>query len=94
MTSVIIVGSGPAGMSAAFFLSLNDHDITVIERLGDSQYNRYHEICGGGISKKAFKELRPMEPSGIVNEISKTRIVWPDGTEVRMKTPGYIISWK
>ena len=92
MTSVVIVGSGPAGMSAAFFLSLkSDYDITVIERLDDSQYSRYHEICGGGISKKAFRELRPMEPSGILNEISRTRIVWPDGTEVRMKTPGYFL---
>ena len=92
MTSVIIVGSGPAGMSAAFFLSLNtDIDITVIERLGDRQYTRYHEICGGGISKRAFEELKPMVPSGIVNEISRTRIIWPDGTEVKMKTPGYIL---
>lgn len=92
MTSVNIVGSGPAGMSAAFFLSLNDgFEITVIERLGDGQFSRYHEICGGGISRKAFKELHPMVPSGIVNEISRTRIVWPDGTEVRMRTPGYIL---
>ena len=91
MTSVIIVGSGPAGMSAAFFLSLYDYDITVFERLGESQYQRYHEICGGGISRKAFRELSPMEPSGILNNISRTRIIWPDGTEVRMRTKGYII---
>ena len=92
MTAVIIVGSGPAGMSAAFFLSLNkDIDVTVIERLGGDRFSRYHEICGGGISKKAFRELRPMEPSGIVNEISRTRIIWPDGTEVKMRTPGYIL---
>ena len=92
MTSVVIVGSGPAGMSAAFFLSLSsDFEITVIERLDNDRYSRYHEICGGGISRKAFKELHPMEPSGIINEISRTRIVWPDGTEVKMKTPGYIL---
>ncbi|MBQ6548198.1 MAG: NAD(P)/FAD-dependent oxidoreductase, partial [Candidatus Methanomethylophilaceae archaeon] len=91
MTSVIIVGSGPAGMSAAFFLSLYDYDITVFERLGESQYQRYHEICGGGISRKAFRELSPMGPSGILNNISRTRIIWPDGTEVRMRTKGYII---
>ena len=92
MTSVTIVGSGPAGMSAAFFLSLeNDLEITVIERLSDGRYERYHEICGGGISRKAFRELRPMIPSGIVNEITRTRIVWPDGTEVKMRTPGYIL---
>ena len=92
MTSVVIVGSGPAGMSAAFFLSFHkDIEITVLERLGDVKYNRYHEICGGGISRRAFKELHPMKPSGIVNEITRTRIVWPDGTEVKMRTPGYIL---
>ena len=92
MTSVIIVGSGPAGMSAAYFLSLESgYDITVIERLSEGPYRRYHEICGGGISKKAFRQLRPMAPSGILNEISVTRIIWPDGTVVRMGTPGYIL---
>ena len=92
MTDVIIVGSGPAGMSAAFFLSFyQDIKVTVLERLGDEQYNRYHEICGGGISKRTFSELSPMKPAGILNEIEQTRIIWPDGTVVKMRTKGYIL---
>ena len=92
MTSVIVIGSGPAGMSAAFFLSLNDDfEVIIIERLGEKQYERYHNICGGGISRKAFRELRPIGPSGILNNISRTKIIWPDGTEVGIKTRGYII---
>ena len=92
MTDVIIVGSGPAGMSAAFFLSFDERfRITVLERLGEKGFDRYHRICGGGISKRAFRELAPMVPDGILDEISKTSIVWPDGTEIRMKTPGYIL---
>ncbi len=91
-SDVLIIGSGPAGMSAAFFLSENrDLRITVIERLNDPQYQRYHRICGGGISKRAFKELKGMKPSGILNEFSRTRLVWPDGTEIIMRTPGYIL---
>jgi flavin-dependent dehydrogenase len=89
---VLIVGSGPAGMSAAFFLSLHHNlKITVAERLGQEQYDRYHGICGGGISKEAFRRLKPMAPAGILNTVDLTDLVWPDGTVVSMRSPGYIL---
>ena len=88
---ILIVGSGPAGLSAAFFLSRHDRDITVAERLGDDQYTRYHRICGGGISRSTFKTLSPMRPVGVLNEFRHTKLIWPDGTEVEMRTPGYIL---
>ena len=91
MKRVLVVGAGPAGMSAAYFLSLHEgYDITVAERL-DTSYSRYHSVCGGGISKAAFRKLSPMRPEGVLNGFSGTRIVWPDGTEIRMRTPGYIL---
>lgn len=91
MRNVLIVGAGPAGLSAAFFLSQYDFDVTVYERLGSQQYARYHEICGGGISRSTFNDLKPMRPSGILNKVEHTRIIWPNGTEVRIRTKGYIL---
>ncbi len=88
---VLIVGSGPAGSSAAYFLSGHGFDITVAERLGNSQYGRYHQICGGGISKSAFDSLPSEVQCGVLNEFEKTKLLWPDGTEIVMKTKGYII---
>ncbi len=88
---VLIVGSGPAGLSTAFFLSGHGFDITVAERLGTDQYDRYHRICGGGVSRSTFRKLSPLVPKGILNEFEHTRLIWPDGTEIRMRTPGYIL---
>ena len=87
----LIVGSGPAGSSAAYFLSDHGFDVTVAERLGNDQYNRYHQICGGGISKSTFGKLSPMKPYGVLNEFRNTKLQWPDGTEIKMKTKGYVL---
>ncbi len=87
---VLIVGCGPAGIATAYFLSQRDCDITVIERLSDTQYNRYHTICGGGISRRVFRKLN-LPCVGIIDKVECTRIIWPDGTVVKMRTKGYVI---
>ena len=46
---VVIVGAGPAGSSAAWFLSGSGLRVAVIERLSDEKLPEYHRICGGGI---------------------------------------------
>lgn len=87
---ILIVGSGPAGTAAAFFLSGKDYDITVAERLGPQQYGRYHEICGGGISRKTFRELS-LPLYGKLNDVKNVRLMWPDGTVIKMKVDGCVI---
>lgn len=89
MQNILIVGCGPAGISAAYFLSDKGFDVTVIERLTDN-FQRYHNVCGGGVSRSAFRKTG-LPAIGVINEIEHTRIIWPDGTEVRMRTKGYII---
>lgn len=52
---VLIVGAGPAGSSAAFYLSQSGHDVTLIDPLGP-----HEKTCGGGVPIKcisAFPEF-------------------------------------
>ena len=83
----VIVGGGPAGLAAAFFLKGRT---AVIERL-DSNYDRYHSICGEGISEDAFASLRPMEPWAVKNHVSVTKLKWPGGKILEIGNKGYIL---
>ena len=70
--AVLIVGSGPAGLSAALYLSENGMDVTVIDRLSDKGYPIYHSVCGAGISESAFGELEYIGPEHVRNRIRRT----------------------
>jgi len=83
----VIVGGGPAGLAAAFFL---EGRVAVIERL-DSNYERYHSICGEGISEDAFASLRPMEPWAVKNHVTVTKLKWPGGKILEIGSKGYIL---
>lgn len=87
---VLVVGGGPAGSCAAFFLA-DTMNVYVVERLKDERFDRYHSICGEGISEDAFYDIRPIEPWGIKNRIDKMKLVWPCDTEVDVPLKGYII---
>jgi len=89
----VIVGAGPAGASAGFFLRRLNPDLGVllIDRLDGKKYDRYHRMCGEGISKAAFNELAPLQPEHIVHTITKAREVWPGGIAFEGWVEGYII---
>ena len=92
---VLIIGAGPAGVSAAYFLKYYDSDNTVdvnlVERLDSKRYEIYHDMCGCAISENLLKEIKPLKVENIVGKIHLIREFWPDNlvTETRLK--GYII---
>jgi geranylgeranyl reductase family protein len=59
-TDVLVVGGGPAGASAAFWLARHGHDVTVVEK---KQFPR-EKTCGDGLTPRAVKQLDDMGLSG------------------------------
>jgi flavin-dependent dehydrogenase len=91
---VAIVGGGPGGAAAGFFLKhtgSKDLKVSLIERLEDSRYKRYHCMCGEGISKRAFEHLEPLTADKVLNSIDTIEMRWPGGVVSRYKDKGYII---
>jgi digeranylgeranylglycerophospholipid reductase len=92
---VLIVGAGPAGCSAAFFSKLldknNSHEIILLERFDNGHYDRYHTMCGEGVSSELFRDIAPIKPSCIVEKIEKIREYWPEKVELETTMNGYII---
>ena len=62
----VVVGSGPAGLSAALYLSANGMHVMVIDRLSDSGFKRYHSVCGDslcegtGAKQKPFRKINQL----------------------------------
>jgi len=92
--NVLVVGAGPAGISAAFFLKFFDNSINVklIERLESKNYKKYHRICGEGISKQAFKELQPIKPKAIIERIKFIEEYYPQNIKLKTKNEGFILN--
>ena len=55
-TSVLVVGGGPAGSSAAFWLARAGHEVTLVEKKG---YPR-EKTCGDGLTPRAIVQLEEM----------------------------------
>jgi len=93
---IVIVGAGPAGLSASFFSKYFDKDnnyrVLLLDRLSKEKYGIYHDMCGGCISQKAFKEIKPIKPKHIIENIYLTREHVINQFKIENKIKGYIIN--
>lgn len=80
MNSVLIIGSGPAGMAAAIRARQQNLDVTVIE----IEDENYEKTCGDGLTERAIHALRCIEifPEDLTkagaNEIRTSLRVYPN----------------
>ncbi len=61
---VLVIGGGPAGASAAYWLARHGHDVAVVER---KTFPR-EKTCGDGLTPRAVKQLQDM---GLGEELAK-----------------------
>jgi geranylgeranyl reductase family protein len=81
---VIVVGAGPAGASAAYWLGEAGKQVLVLEK---ERLPRY-KACGGGVPKAVFERF-PFDFSPVVErEIGRARFRFRDGREVAADLPG------
>lgn len=90
---VIVIGGGPAGVSTAYFLTrfMPEARLLLLERLDQRRYGRYHRMCGEAISARALRELRPMPPPPVLNDIRTIREEWPEHITIETKVQGFVI---
>ncbi|MHC1679894.1 MAG: NAD(P)/FAD-dependent oxidoreductase [Methanomassiliicoccales archaeon] len=90
---MLVIGAGPAGAAAAFFIPfLSEGKLSVLslEKL-DKNYGKYHRMCGEALSRKAFKDLTPLEPSSVQFRIRRAVEHWPGDVTIETDTDGLII---
>jgi len=66
-TDVLVVGGGPAGAAAGFWLAQRGHDVTVIERKAFPR----EKTCGDGLTPRAVHQLNEMGLSSQLEEFHR-----------------------
>ena len=91
MASTIIIGDGPAGLSAALFLAKNDHDVRLLGLDGTAMHHAHlHNYLGvpdtGGSDFQSVARRQVAEQGVDVEEVEVTGVGVADGGgfEVRM----------
>ena len=64
LTEVLVIGGGPAGAAAGYWLARHGHDVTVVER---KTFPR-DKTCGDGLTPRAVHQLDEM---GLTDQLSK-----------------------
>lgn len=93
--SVLVVGAGPAGCSAALFLKHFDKEdklnVELIDRLTPAQYTSYHEMCGECVGNEILRDMLPIRVKGITGKIKFVRELYPSNIEITMKIAGLLV---
>jgi geranylgeranyl reductase family protein len=63
-TDVLVIGGGPAGASAAYWLARHGHQVTVVERKAFPR----EKTCGDGLTPRAVHQLNEM---GLADELAR-----------------------
>lgn len=87
---VLIVGAGPAGMSAARAFDGSGMHVVVIERMSDGAFSRYHSVCGEAVSDRMF-EINGISSDHVMAEVDGIEIRLGDGPGIRIPNPGKVV---
>ncbi|GAB4541839.1 MAG: geranylgeranyl reductase family protein [Pleurocapsa sp.] len=89
MFDCIIVGAGPAGASAAYYLAQKGHSVLVIEKASLPRY----KPCGGGVSP-AIAAWFDFDFTPVVeNTVSQVKYTWKMGDPAEIDLKGVTPMW-
>jgi geranylgeranyl reductase family protein len=80
---VLVVGGGPGGAAAGYWLARNGLDVTVVEKRA---YPR-HKTCGDGLTPRAIKQLADMGFGFDDHEIHRTQGLRAYAGELTLEVP-------